>query len=139
MNLIYKIVNFKKINLNDVVKFLTKYGYKMTMAVKMSGTGMGFRLYDDKKKCGILSQGGKSISDEEKEEIINKYVLSVGYEDKFCELYRKCDYEFYVEVRNEECKLKNIINDLNLKNECYEERARLVILKINNMRYNDTR
>lgn len=102
MNLIYKIVDFKKINLNDVVKFLNKYGYKTTMAIKMSGSGMGFRIYDDKKKCGILSQGGKSISDLEKEELIDKYVSVVGSLDKFCELYRKCDYEFFIEVNNEE-------------------------------------
>lgn len=110
MFLIYKIVDFKKINLNDAVKFINKYGYKTTMAVKMSGSGMGFRIYDEKQKCGILSQGGKSITDSEKKELINNYVGVVGNEDKFCELYKKCDYEFFIEVNNDvEARLAYIL------------------------------
>ena len=110
MFLIYKIVNFKKINLNDAVKFINKYGYKTKLSLKMSDSGVGFKIYDEKQNCGIISQGGKLITDSEKEELINKYVDVVGNEDKFCELYKKCDYEFFIEVKDDvEARLAYIL------------------------------
>ena len=109
MFLIYKIVNFKKINLNDAVKFINKYGYKTTMAVKMSGSGMGFRIYDEKQKCGILSQGGKSI----RYEVIGNIDTAVaGMYSVDLVVYDKCGNNsvetLYFEVVAEDSDLYNL-------------------------------
>lgn len=101
MILRYNVVDFKKLNLKGFTKFCLEYGYNVEMSVKMDATGLGIKIYEKEKKVGIFTQYAKTISEEDKNNLVG-----VEEDDPFYDIYKRCDYEFGINVSSaEELKL----------------------------------